>query len=173
MEIRNLQEKLGITTIMVTHDQEEALTMGDKIVVMNNATMEQIGTPQEIYEKPATPFVADFIGTVNQFRGTDSYVAIRPEHIKIRREATRDTIITTLKAMEFRGSSYRLYLEVENGGPYSFENELLMSDISTDDLRKLNLKVEEKLFVEFPQNQLITYDNRIEEEVGELSMVTS
>lgn len=172
MEIRNLQEKLGITTIMVTHDQEEALTMGDKIVVMNNATMEQIGTPQEIYENPATPFVADFIGTVNQFRGTDSYVAIRPEHIKIKREATKDTIVTTLKTMEFRGSSYRLYLEVENGGPYSFEKELLMSDISTDDLRKLNLKIDEKLFVEFPQNQLITYNNEVEEqEIVKLSMV--
>ncbi len=162
MEIRSLQEKLGITTIMVTHDQEEALTMGNKIVVMNNGAMEQIGTPQEIYENPASPFVADFIGTVNQFRGTHSYAAIRPEHIKIRREATKDTIQTTVNAIEFRGSTYRLYLEVEQSGPYRFESELLMSDVSTSEFRQLNLKTDQLVFAELPRNQLITYENRFE-----------
>jgi iron(III) transport system ATP-binding protein len=64
-EICQLQRKLGITTVMVTHDQEEALAMADRIVVMNNGVIEQIGTPQEIYEKPASRFVADFVGTMN------------------------------------------------------------------------------------------------------------
>ncbi|MCO5401204.1 putative 2-aminoethylphosphonate ABC transporter ATP-binding protein [Ralstonia soli] len=64
-EIRRLQQQVGITTIMVTHDQEEALSMADRIVVMNQGRIEQVGTPQEIYERPATPFVADFIGKVN------------------------------------------------------------------------------------------------------------
>lgn len=64
-EIRELQQKLGITTIMVTHDQDEALTMADRIVVMDHGTIAQVGTPQEIYNRPATAFVARFIGSMN------------------------------------------------------------------------------------------------------------
>jgi iron(III) transport system ATP-binding protein len=66
-EIKELQRKLGVTTIMVTHDQEEALAMADRIVVMNHGVIEQVGTPTEIYRHPATLFVADFIGETNQF----------------------------------------------------------------------------------------------------------
>src|SRR5215207_6216181 len=61
-EIRALQQRLGVTTIMVTHDQEEALTMADRIVVMNQGVIEQVGAPSEIYRAPATPFAADFVG---------------------------------------------------------------------------------------------------------------
>ena len=64
-EIRSLQKKVGVTTIMVTHDQEEALSMADRVVVMNKGQLEQVGTPREIYEQPASPFVADFVGRVN------------------------------------------------------------------------------------------------------------
>ena len=64
-EIKQLQKRLAVTTIMVTHDQEEALTMADRIVVMNHGVIEQIGTPEEIYATPASEFVAEFIGTMN------------------------------------------------------------------------------------------------------------
>lgn len=64
-EIRQLQQKLGVTTIMVTHDQEEALAMADRVVVMNNGVIEQVGTPMEIYQQPASAFVAEFIGAMN------------------------------------------------------------------------------------------------------------
>ena len=64
-EVKALQRRLGITTIMVTHDQEEALTMADRIVVMNHGVIEQVGSPTDIYREPATVFVADFIGTMN------------------------------------------------------------------------------------------------------------
>ncbi|MBL6959236.1 MAG: putative 2-aminoethylphosphonate ABC transporter ATP-binding protein [Rhodospirillales bacterium] len=64
-EVKQLQHKLGVTTIMVTHDQEEALTMADRIVVMNQGVIEQIGTPTDIYRSPISPFVADFVGTMN------------------------------------------------------------------------------------------------------------
>jgi iron(III) transport system ATP-binding protein len=64
-EIRALQRKLGVTTIMVTHDQEEALSVADRIVVMNHGVIEQIGSPLEVYRDPSTPFVADFVGKVN------------------------------------------------------------------------------------------------------------
>lgn len=65
-EIKELQRKLGVTTIMVTHDQEEALSMADRIVVMNHGVIDQVGTPTEIYGQPETLFVADFIGAMNQ-----------------------------------------------------------------------------------------------------------
>jgi iron(III) transport system ATP-binding protein len=69
-EIKELQRKLGVTTIMVTHDQEEALSMADRIVVMNQGVIEQVGTPIEIYRHPKTLFVADFIGETNKFPAT-------------------------------------------------------------------------------------------------------
>jgi iron(III) transport system ATP-binding protein len=68
-EIKELQRRLGVTTIMVTHDQEEALTMADRIVVMNQGVIEQVGTPSEVYRAPATVFVADFLGTMNFLEG--------------------------------------------------------------------------------------------------------
>ena len=64
-EIRALQQKVGVTTVMVTHDQEEALSVADRIVVMNQGVIEQVGTPRDIYREPASPFVADFVGKVN------------------------------------------------------------------------------------------------------------
>lgn len=67
-EIRALQRKLGVTTIMVTHDQEEALSVADRIVVMNHGVIEQVGTPMEVYREPASPFVASFVGKVNRIR---------------------------------------------------------------------------------------------------------
>jgi putative spermidine/putrescine transport system ATP-binding protein len=68
-EIRRIQTQMAITTVYVTHDQEEALSISDKVVVMNNGLIEQIGTPEEIYRDPQTRFVATFIGTANQFNG--------------------------------------------------------------------------------------------------------
>ena len=67
-EIRALQRRLGVTTIMVTHDQEEALSVADRIVVMNHGVIEQVGTPMQVYREPATPFVANFVGKVNRLQ---------------------------------------------------------------------------------------------------------
>ena len=64
-EIKSLQRQLGVTTIMVTHDQEEALSVADRIVVMNQGVIEQVGTPLQVYREPASPFVADFVGRIN------------------------------------------------------------------------------------------------------------
>jgi iron(III) transport system ATP-binding protein len=68
-EIRSLQQRLNVTTIMVTHDQEEALSMADRIVVMKHGVIEQVGTPMQIYREPATPFVVDFVGKANVLEG--------------------------------------------------------------------------------------------------------
>ena len=70
IELKHIQESVGITFLYVTHDQEEALTMSDRIAVFNDGRIEQIGTPAEVYERPATPFVAGFVGTSNLFTTT-------------------------------------------------------------------------------------------------------
>jgi len=80
-EIRNIQKSLNLTTIFVTHDQEEAMSMSDRIIVMNKGRIEQIGTPTEIYEKPATIFVARFIGYINLIKGR--IVSIRDNTYRI------------------------------------------------------------------------------------------
>lgn len=98
VELKHLQKKLGITFVFVTHDQEEAMTMSDRICVMNNGLIEQIGTPEEIYEKPKTRFVADFIGETNIFEGTvtriqDNYSIVMLEDgqtVSIKNEQVKD-----------------------------------------------------------------------------------
>ncbi|MBV8393961.1 MAG: ABC transporter ATP-binding protein, partial [Alphaproteobacteria bacterium] len=70
LEVRRLQRRLGLTTIFITHDQEEALVLSDRVAVMNNGRLEQVATTTEIYERPATDFVADFVGESNLFHGT-------------------------------------------------------------------------------------------------------
>ncbi|WP_368412999.1 ABC transporter ATP-binding protein [Dongia sp.] len=80
-EIMNIQDRLGITFIVVTHDQEEAMTLSTRIGVMNNGQIVQVGTPKEIYEYPNTKFVADFIGSVNLFEG--NIVEDEPGHVLI------------------------------------------------------------------------------------------
>jgi len=69
LELKNLQRELGVTTIFVTHDQEEAMTISDRIAVMNLGRIEQIGAPREVYNRPRTRFVADFIGDINLIEG--------------------------------------------------------------------------------------------------------
>ena len=70
LELKNIQKQLGQTFVYVTHDQEESLTMSDNIVIMHNGRIEQFGTPEEVYESPATPFVASFLGDCNMLSGT-------------------------------------------------------------------------------------------------------
>ena len=81
-ELINLQEQLGVTFIVVTHDQEEAMTLASRIGVMNRGEIVQVGTPTDIYEYPTTKFVADFIGSVNMFEG--QLVEDEPDHVRIR-----------------------------------------------------------------------------------------
>ena len=82
IELKGLQERLGITFIYITHDQEEALTMSDRIAVMRNGLFEQIGSAQDIYSRPATSYVARFVGNANVQRGDGVYMAIRSEHVE-------------------------------------------------------------------------------------------
>ncbi len=83
VELKRVQSEVGITFVYVTHDQEEALTMSDRIAVMNRGRVEQLGTPEELYERPATPFVADFIGTTNLLSGILEEVAAATAVVKL------------------------------------------------------------------------------------------
>src|SRR5512146_1605893 len=91
VELKSIQERVGITFIFVTHDQEEALTKSDRIAVFNQGKIEQVETPAEVYEHPATPFVAGFVGTSNlvvgdvakRITGSDARFSIRPEKIHL------------------------------------------------------------------------------------------
>jgi spermidine/putrescine transport system ATP-binding protein len=86
LELKRIQHELGTTFVYVTHDQEEALAMSDRIAVMNGGQVEQVGTPREIYETPASAFVADFVGTVNVLDIGAGEISVRPERIRIMRE---------------------------------------------------------------------------------------
>lgn len=135
IELKNMHKRLGITFIYVTHDQEEALTMSDKIVVINDGEIQQIGTPTEIYNEPVNTFVADFIGESNIFNGTvvgklkvkfcgatfdclDDFelndmvdVVVRPEDIKIcapNQGQLKGKVISTV----FKGVHYEITVEV-------------------------------------------------------------
>jgi putative spermidine/putrescine transport system ATP-binding protein len=136
-EIRQIQQQLGITTIFVTHDQEEALSMSDRVVVMNGGIAEQIGTPFEIYNRPTTPFVAGFVGShtgfdaivldpasgrvaidgtelalaqqLNAAKGATIRLALRPEAAHLGRAAGRETVLQGRVAqVQFMGSIIRL-----------------------------------------------------------------
>lgn len=138
IELKNMQQRLGITFIYVTHDQEEALTMSDTIVVMQKGIIQQIGTPQDIYNEPKNAFVADFIGESNiidgvmlqdyrvQFAGhvfdcvdkgfgtNESVdVVVRPEDIKLMHE-NENLLQGTVKSVIFKGVHYEMLVEDEN-----------------------------------------------------------
>ncbi len=83
VELKSIQQSVGITFLYVTHDQEEALSMSDRIAVFNQGGIEQIGTPTEVYERPATAFVAGFVGTSNMLEREGRRIALRPEKIRL------------------------------------------------------------------------------------------
>jgi ABC-type Fe3+/spermidine/putrescine transport system ATPase subunit len=85
IELKRIQETVGITFVYVTHDQEEALAMSDRVAVMNGGRIEQLGPPQQIYDEPATPFVAGFIGETNFIEARGRTYAIRPERVRVSR----------------------------------------------------------------------------------------
>jgi iron(III) transport system ATP-binding protein len=125
-EIRALQQTLGVTTVMVTHDQEEALSVADRIVVMNHGVIEQVGTPMEVYREPASPFVADFVGKVNvlparvhaghlevgnlripvQGEDREARIYLRPEDVLARPIAEGDAHVfdASIEKIDFLGS---------------------------------------------------------------------
>ena len=115
-EIRSIQRDLGITTVFVTHDQEEALSISDRIVVMNAGNIEQLGTPHDIYNRPATRFAATFVGHLNTLPAATfgPERAIRPELISLAPRPDTDVTLTgTVSEIGFLGSVLRLKVNVQ------------------------------------------------------------
>ena len=182
-EIKELQRKLGVTTVMVTHDQEEALTMADRIVVMNQGVIEQVGSPTEIYREPANLFVAGFIGEMNQIDssvasggklslGSENYAcishkfatgspviaAIRPEDI-IPHEAGFVPDAQNSNCIEV------MLREMEFLGSFwrchlhsdRFGASELIADFSINAVRRLELGEGKAMVVELPENRLMAF----------------
>ena len=118
LELKKLQKKLGITFIYITHDQEEAINMSDRIAVMNQGTFEQIGTPDEIYNHPKTSYVATFVGNANILKGElvgmDGTVAIRSENI-ILDENCKQGYSAVVKEKNFAAGQLRVLLVLSDG----------------------------------------------------------
>jgi ABC-type Fe3+/spermidine/putrescine transport system ATPase subunit len=178
--IKKLQEELGITMIYVTHDQEEALALADRVVVMRDGEIRQIGTPWEIYKEPKTSFIAEFVGTSNFFTGkkkngkvqfgrleltvsnlvdVDSetvHLAIRPENI--------EWVDETLSAENYLPSNVvEVEAEIINflGAivriTFILEAEEMIVDISEKEFEKMNLKRKDKLKLYFPPDAFHVY----------------
>ena len=183
-EIRGIQKKLGVTTVMVTHDQEEALTMADRIVVMNEGRLVQFSPPEKVYAAPADAFVAGFIGAMNflpqclrhgprqasflnyhlelgallpEFR-EDFVLAIRPEHIRVDQspEHPNNRVRTKVRNIEFRGSVSRVLLHIQtpDGQPSPHYLEMELQPKSVDQLRLQDMGL---LEVHLPPRHLLAF----------------
>ncbi len=146
VELKHIQERVGITFVLVTHDQGEALTMSDRIAVFNNGRVEQIASPAEIYEAPSTPFVADFVGTSNLLSGIAATallgdgapVTVRPEKIRLgdAGEAAGDGEIAapgTITDVLYLGSDTRYRVAIDAGAELIVDRQNL-TVTSTDAL---------------------------------------
>ncbi|WP_270933556.1 putative 2-aminoethylphosphonate ABC transporter ATP-binding protein [Falsiroseomonas oryzae] len=184
-EIRALQRRLGVTTIMVTHDQEEALAMADRIVVMNHGVIEQIGTPEEIYRRPASAFVADFVGTMTFFEataagpgqvrvgtrglrvdagatgfpadGTPLRLGLRPEEVRIRGVTTGDdnAFEALVEDLEFLGPFCRARLSARDAPGFE-----LLADFSANLMRDLDIACGAVLRIALPPGSLRVFPRR-------------
>ena len=116
IELKRLQEQLGITFIYITHDQEEALTMSDRIAVMRNGSFEQIGSAEEIYNRPETSFAARFVGNANVFCDRGTCLAVRSEHVDlIPDDGSGKGLAGRIIARSFAGGQVRFTALLENG----------------------------------------------------------
>jgi iron(III) transport system ATP-binding protein len=174
-EIRQLQSKLGITTLMVTHDQEEALSMADRIVVMKSGQIQQIGTPQEIYQAPHNDFVADFIGRGNLLDSSSRdqsvfqfgkvnlrcttpmhidalhHFYVRPEDIRLHNitDAQENSFNAKVAKVEFLGSSYLVTLDADMG-----TNKPLVAQFASNYLEGRRIQAGALLRVSIPAEHL-------------------
>lgn len=179
-EIRSLQKRLGVTTVMVTHDQEEALAMADRIVVMNHGNIEQVGGPEAIYCRPETVFVSDFVGhttfldatvreqgriqmgslvlTVDHASsfapGTAITLALRPEDVRTRGidASTTNAFEVRVASLSFLGAFCRATLD-----PTGSADTLIAVDFSTNAMRDLGISVGQTRLVAFPPDCLRIY----------------
>jgi putative spermidine/putrescine transport system ATP-binding protein len=119
IELKELQQELGMTFVYVTHDQEEALTMSDRIAVFNEGRIEQIGSPAETYEHPVSEFVAGFIGTSNVIERNGRTFTVRPEKIRLLPPEGDQGEAGTIRAVVYVGPATRFVVVLDGGGELS------------------------------------------------------
>ncbi len=145
--LRAFHDEIGLTTLFVTHDQEEALELADQVVVMRRSKVEQVGSPQEIYDHPSTPFVYEFLGNVNKIvdqHGRERYV--RPHDIEIKFAAEYDQNLDELAAVQHlfsAGPVASVSLRLKSGA-------LAEAEISRKQLEYLALGVGDRVAFRLP-----------------------
>jgi len=136
VELKLIQQHVGITFVFVTHDQSEALSMSDRVAVFNHGRIEQIGTPREVYERPATEFVAGFVGTANLMPDEGGLVTVRPERIRIGIPTAEETgAAGTVEAVQYLGATTRLRVRTASGAALTVDvpNTASGPDLTVDD----------------------------------------
>jgi iron(III) transport system ATP-binding protein len=172
-EIRSIQRTLGVTTVMVTHDQEEAMTMADRIIVMNDAVVEQVGSPRQVYDSPASPFVANFIGSMNFLAEGADVVCIRPEKVEVVGRGGGFDCIVKVRSLEFRGAMTRVYggllpalgigggsgagVGADGASAADADSDELCLDLPTEQAVQLRLALGATLFLRLPEQHQIRY----------------
>jgi putative spermidine/putrescine transport system ATP-binding protein len=135
LELKELQQQLGMTFVYVTHDQEEALTMSDRIAVFNHGRIEQVGRPATMYEHPATAFVAGFIGTSNIIDRDGRTFTVRPEKIRVLSEDATEGESGTIRAAVYVGPFTKLVVALDRGGELTVVEQNL--ETSSSDVREM------------------------------------
>jgi putative spermidine/putrescine transport system ATP-binding protein len=118
VELKRIQTEVGITFVYVTHDQEEALTMSDRLAVFNEGRIEQVGAPAEVYERPASAFIAGFVGVSNLLERDGRRFTVRPEKVRIV-DGPADGIHTeggVVREVAYAGMLTRFWVELDAGG---------------------------------------------------------
>ncbi len=132
--LARLHEEVHLTSVFVTHDQEEAMEVADRIVVMNKGVIEQIGTPAEVYEYPASDFVYHFLGDANRlYVGNDHHVLFRPHEVDLSSEPAADHKAGEVRDIRLLGAITRITLKVEG------QDELIEAEVAKDHLSLNNL----------------------------------
>ncbi len=135
IELKQIQQELGMTFVYVTHDQEEALTMSDRIAVFNRGKIEQIGTPAQMYEHPATEFVAGFIGTSNILDRDGRTFTVRPEKIRLLADGAAEGEPGTIRAAVYLGPVTKFIVALDGGGELTVVQQNL--ETSSEDVHEM------------------------------------
>lgn len=128
-EMKDVAEAEGITVIFVTHDTQDALALSDRLIVMKNGKIVQKGTPEELYTKPKSRYVAEFFGPINDLRQvlqSEDHKFVRPEALKIIAQQTENSFQATVKKSEYWGFQHFITLEVDGNEYYCFHSEMLV-----------------------------------------------
>ncbi|WP_299430350.1 ABC transporter ATP-binding protein [uncultured Meiothermus sp.] len=181
IQLRRLQQQLGMTFILVTHDQDEAMAVSDRLALMRMGHVEQTGTPDEVYERPRTRFAAEFLGAANLFQGSrlsggvetgfgrfalgktpgwdEGYVAIRPERVRLPQvEPRQNGLRVRVREAVYRGSYQEAWLEPSSGAAAQPGDQRGSRDLRIRTAPHPTLQVGQEIWAELPVEALVVLD---------------